>query len=1112
MTRPNALEQISLLRNFCGSEGYNDSDLTDCLRQAGYSVDRAAELLLTGQFCPKKRQETSSSASTTSHKRVRRLAPVDQKPNQRADKDQQLDGMASPMSSEKSLLLCERWISDAYCTPPRGSVGHLEDLVLIASGADTKIPQVRVKGDGLEAKLNRDVASFLAPLMDAGLVEISSKSLMRCDGLVSGSHVPISIRVSLYEHFFGVFESVKNEGSSSLFLQTVKNRKSSKRGVNIAEAAFNLLQWAQHGNLPRFGNLDTELEGEDGGEKEEKSMVDGSGSRIVDTKLDVQTIPEHRNPDGLKVALRTYQKQALHWMLQRESNDKEDELEESLRFLSSLSGNAKGSIKQHSHIIKGESIVCECGPVKVLKRFASGSPHHPLWQGRYLATQNLDGVRVFYVNELLESATLQAPPKPKLCSGGILADDMGLGKTVMLLSLIVQGRQNRQASARKTESTLIVVKMSLLPQWEEEIKSKTSLTVATYYGNVSTKLFLDTDVVLTTYGALQGDFKRTPSLLFERQWHRIILDEAHCIRNQSTLMSKVCCSLNARHRWCVTGTVIQNSLDDVYGMIKFLRHEPWCSRPFWKATISEASNDCSLSEDSTDQIAMNSVTALSRVRRVLRPIMLRRTKEMLSANGCPILSLPPKDLKVIHVEFSESERSFYNAVLARSRALFDGFLDSGRANKSYVQIFSLLQRLRQACDHVALTVRPRFRAGRDLATVTGPQDTTSEEEVDTTGSSFFQDLISKFFVSADHGLERSRDSNENYVLNVARAVESVVDGGSGSCLEEECSFCLEKPPIDDAVLTPCAHVFCRPCFVQYMDSKAIPLESPSSTAFETTGRFCVPCPNCNIPCVAKRLLRLSRAKSGEVVSGFLLGGKDATQPIRSHIKCTQEGNHIATANRILRGAVQGIESSKSSAILTEMNEVWKLDPGSKILVFSHYLGFLDLLETHLQSKRIPHFRLDGSLNLQQRICVLREFQLSKSVDGCGAVLLMSTTAGAEGLNLVAASSCFIADPWWNQSKEEQCKFAVWSLLNQVSHFSSGINRIHRIGQTASIVRVRKFVVSDSVEERIVELQSQKKFVADSVYGNTSELATSSSREARLDIEDFKRIFDSNKSL
>lgn len=74
----------------------------------------------------------------------------------------------------------------------------------------------------------------------------------------------------------------------------------------------------------------------------------------------------------------------------------------------------------------------------------------------------------------------------------------------------------------------------------------------------------------------------------------------------------------------------------------------------------------------------------------------------------PILSLPPVETKVVTVEFSEPERQFYNALYDRSLSVFEGFIKAGTAAKSWLAIFSLLHRLRQACDHVALTVKSRL--------------------------------------------------------------------------------------------------------------------------------------------------------------------------------------------------------------------------------------------------------------------------------------------------------------------------------------------------------------------------------------------------------------------
>jgi SNF2 family DNA or RNA helicase len=102
---------------------------------------------------------------------------------------------------------------------------------------------------------------------------------------------------------------------------------------------------------------------------------------------------------------------------------------------------------------------------------------------------------------------------------------------------------------------------------------------------------------------------------------------------------------------------------------------------------------------------------------------------------------------------------------------------------------------------------------------------------------------------------------------------------------------------------------------------------------------------------------------------------------------------------------------------------------------------------------------------------------------------MSMSAGGEGLNLTAASTCFICEPWWNGAKEDQC-----------------VGRINRIGQQARQVRVRKFVVANSVEERIIELQKRKAYMADEIYSEDARNETSATGGSRLTVEEFRLLF------
>lgn len=463
-------------------------------------------------------------------------------------------------------------------------------------------------------------------------------------------------------------------------------------------------------------------------------------------------------------------------------------------------------------------------------------------------------------------------------------DSMGLGKTVMLMALMAHCKEKRLALTDNRDApttTLVVAKLSVLPQWEEELKTKTSLSSLVYYGGKSVNMedLRNVDVVVTTYGTVQGDFKRNNSCLFHYSWLRVILDEAHCIRNHRTMASKACCNLRATHRWCVSGTIIQNSLEDVYGIMKFLKHEPWSLSSFWKAAVTEPMTATATTEDSEQE--ENKKLALDRVRRLLLPIMLRRTKESLTRDGKPILLLPEKDIKTLRIELSASEREFYNAVLARSQTLFKGFIDTGKASTSYLQIFAMLQRLRQVCDHIGLTVQSRFNdkdskvpANTDLSAPLSPETTavTIASGGDAIEKQFLESLLGKFYSKppsprkkkqADGGEDspsKKSKIDESYVSHVAGMVASIVKENA-THLNEECAICLEVPLVENAALTPCAHIYCRDCLIGFLRGKASEPKEARAHPF-IKNNLCPDgeCPTCNKMVAAKRIIVLERSQ------------------------------------------------------------------------------------------------------------------------------------------------------------------------------------------------------------------------------------------------------------
>src|SRR5258708_17878371 len=135
-----------------------------------------------------------------------------------------------------------------------------------------------------------------------------------------------------------------------------------------------------------------------------------------------------------------------------------------------------------------------------------------------------------------------------------------------------------------------------------------------------------------------------------------------------------------------------------------------------------------------------------------------------------------------------------------------------------------------------------------------------------------------------------------------------------------------------------------------------------------------------------------------------------------------------------------------------------MEEGQKVLVFSQFVEMLDLLRPILRERGWKLFYLTG--HTENRGELVREFQSAKGA----AVFLISLKAGGFGLNLTAASYVVLFDPWWNPAVETQA-----------------IDRTHRIGQVNKVIAYR-LLIKNSIEEKIRELQNQKKALADDVLG------------------------------
>ncbi|KAI7898532.1 SNF2 family N-terminal domain-containing protein [Cokeromyces recurvatus] len=267
----------------------------------------------------------------------------------------------------------------------------------------------------------------------------------------------------------------------------------------------------------------------------------------------------------------------------------------------------------------------------------------------------------------------------KSSQGGILAD-MGLGKTIQMIALMTTTATTATATTATTTTTLIVTPLALIHQWINEIQQKSpTLNVLRYHGPNRTNdsnVFKNYDVVVTTYQLILSD-KET---LFNFEWYRIVLDEAHYIKNHQTKISIRCCELQAKKRWCLTGTPIQNNINELYSFFRFLKIEPWSNYKAFRKMIYQNSNS-------------NEKMILEKIRSILMAIMLRRTKK---EDNTIVYSI--KYRQDILLEFNEDyERSLYNMLLNRTRVLVFEYNEN-----RYINMLCLLLRLRQACNHPQL--------------------------------------------------------------------------------------------------------------------------------------------------------------------------------------------------------------------------------------------------------------------------------------------------------------------------------------------------------------------------------------------------------------------------
>ncbi|KAI6022956.1 P-loop containing nucleoside triphosphate hydrolase protein [Pisolithus microcarpus] len=706
--------------------------------------------------------------------------------------------------------------------------------------------------------------------------------------------------------------------------------------------------------------------------------------------------------------------------------------------------------------------------------------------------------------------------------GGILALSGltgGTGKTVQMIATMAMNLPKDSS-----KPTLIIVPAALLQQWKEEIETKTNdlFTVHIHHGRDKLTTTVDVeskDVIITTYQTASNELsvpldidegeelhwlEDHGGVLSRVKWHRVILDEAHFIRNRATVASRSLALLRANYRWMLTGTPVTNTLyimtfrvvpasADIYGLIRFGRFRPWNDWTDFNSYVARVQRK-------------DPPLAAMRAQEILRPLLLRRTKDA-HLDGVPILQLPTKHIDLVTLEFSPDERELYDNFEKRSRI---------RINR-YINNRTLLKK--QLCCHPNLILVGDFKILGSLISLTSflsvkPEDKELGRAIKIMGNEW----PTTMFIFSDEA-----------------------DG------DDFCPVCKDIYTRDTGRVLACGHELCFDCLLELSNS-AIMHDGEFGHGTEqenmrqekeyelATAKGYRPCPVCkkmsdltqqwvfkscafepdreelrDAASAEKRARRSERASksaplkpvipSRPVKSRFrggtpvgdssedelpdfsqLFASKgNFKKKVKKLDKSSTEVYQMAVEDQKVKEEASG-DGKEPTALSETLLAVWSrgdddLEPSTKMLAlidslreaaehgdksicFSQWTSMLDLVETLFRRYGISSVRYDGKMDRAAREKALATF---KRHDG-PKVILISTRCGGVGLNLVAANRIVNLDLSWNYAAESQA-----------------YDRTHRLGQEKEVY-IKRLVVRDTIEERMLRLQEVKSDLADAALG------------------------------
>ncbi len=644
--------------------------------------------------------------------------------------------------------------------------------------------------------------------------------------------------------------------------------------------------------------------------------------------------------------------------------------------------------------------------------------------------------------------------------GGILADDMGLGKTLQSIALILTNPKpkdsdiedgKRKFPSNMEKCTLVVAPLALIRQWELEIKDKVTsshqLRVCVHHGPQRTKRFQDLkkyDVVITTYQILVSEHGSSSNEVdgikvgcFGLHWYRVILDEAHTIKNRNAKATQACYALKSEYRWCLTGTPMQNNLDELQSLIKFLRIKPYDDLKEWKDQI-----DRPMKNGRGD-------LAIKRLQHYLKIFMKRRTKDILKKEGALNpggKTLGPGDTsttgfkvterKIVKVfaNFSPQERLFYDRLEQRADKSLEEMMGGEKVN--YASALVLLLRLRQACNHPKLVAG---KLGKDSDALGVDAANAAQTPRKSKVSNADIDEMADMFGGLGVGSKKC-DACGN-VLN-----KDLTRSGAVRCDDCEADLALVEKK-ERSKKSSQRHEKPTASAGRKIRNRAVVMDSED----EDDGEWIVGEGHRGSKILGKAGGTDDENAEGEGISIGIddsdesdsnesdskdvkyLGSKTNGQKEVITIDDSQDSDSDDESEVETEYQSSSEEEAELSTIITStkithlLKILGKEADKHKFIVFSQFTSMLDLIEPFLKRDGYKYTRYDGSMKNDLREASLERLRNDKSC----RVLLCSLRCGSLGLNLTAATRVVILEPFWNPVSIYYifCHSLLWLVTN-----------------------------------------------------------------------------------